>query len=83
VLDALVENQLIKRVKTAKDIMRYDGILENHHHLYCSVSDRIEDYNDDKLNSILEEFFRNNAIPDFKIEDIKLQIIGKFTKSKI
>jgi Fur family peroxide stress response transcriptional regulator len=83
VLDALVENQLVKRVKTEKDIMRYDGILENHHHLYCSASDRIEDYNDEKLNNMLEEFFSNNAIPDFKIEDIKLQIIGKFTKSKI
>lgn len=82
VLDALVENQLVKKVKTEKDIMRYDGIMENHHHIYCSDSDRIEDYNDDTLNNILEKYFRNNAIPDFKIEDIKLQIIGKFTKSK-
>ena len=82
VLDALVENQLVKKVKTDKDIMRYDGIVENHHHLYCSESDRIEDYNNDMLNNMLEKFFRNNAIPDFKIEDIKLQLIGKFTKSK-
>lgn len=82
VLDALVENQLVKKVKTEKDIMRYDGIMENHHHIYCSDSDRIEDYNDDTLNNILEKYFRNNAIPNFKIEDIKLQIIGKFTKSK-
>ncbi len=82
VLDALLEKQLINRVKTDKDIMRYDGVIENHHHLYCSESDRIEDYNDEKLNTMLEKFFRENAIPEFKIEDIKLQIIGKFTKSK-
>ena len=35
VLDVLIENQLIKRVKTEKDVMRYDGFVENHHHLYC------------------------------------------------
>ena len=82
VLDALVEKQLIMRVKTDRDIMRYDGVLKNHHHLYCSESDRIEDYNDEKLNDMLERFFRKNEIGDFKIENVKLQIIGKFTKSK-
>lgn len=83
VLDALVENQLIKKVKTDRDIMRYDAIMENHHHLYCSESDRIEDYNDDELNDMLEKYFETKRIPDFKIEDIKLQIIGKFLKNKV
>lgn len=79
VLDALVENKLIKKVKTEKDIMRYDAFMENHHHLYCSDSDRIEDYLDEELNEILEKHFRRKRIPNFKIEDIRLQIIGKFT----
>ena len=82
VLDALVENGLIKKVKTEKDIMRYDAFLEKHHHLYCSDSDRIEDYLDEELNVLLEEHFDKKGIPDFKIEDIKLQIIGKFIKNK-
>ena len=29
--------------------MRYDAVLESHHHLYCSESDRIEDYIDMNL----------------------------------
>lgn len=82
VLDALVSNGLIKKVKTERDIMRYDSIMESHHHLYCSESDRIEDYNDAELNKMLEKYFERKGIPDFKIEDIKLQIIGKFTKAK-
>jgi len=82
VLDALVSNGLIKKVKTERDIMRYDAIMESHHHLYCSESDRIEDYNDAELNKMLEKYFEKKGIPDFKIEDIKLQIIGKFTKAK-
>jgi Fur family peroxide stress response transcriptional regulator len=82
VLDALAENGLIKRVKTEKDIMRYDAIIESHHHLYCSESDRIEDYNDEELNKMLESYFAQKGIPDFQIEDIKLQIIGKFQRNK-
>ncbi|MHC1706041.1 MAG: Fur family transcriptional regulator [Bacteroidales bacterium] len=81
VLDAFVASGLIQRVKTAKDSMRYDGILESHHHLYCSDSDRIEDYHDQELNELLSGYFEKKGIPDFKIEDIKLQIIGKFNKA--
>jgi len=82
VLDALTENGLIKRVKTDKDIMRYDAILENHHHLYCSETDRIEDFIDEQLDKMIEDYFQKKGIPDFKIEDIKLQINGKFLKAK-
>lgn len=81
VLDALIVNELIKKVKTEKDIMRYDAIVESHHHIYFSDSDRIEDYNDNELNTLLEKYFEKKRIPDFKIEDIRLQIIGKFVKS--
>jgi len=82
VLDALVANKLIKKVKTESDIMRYDAIMESHHHLYCSESDRIEDYYNNELNELLENYFKTKGILDFKIEDIKLQIIGKFMKNK-
>ena len=78
VLDVLVDNQLIKRVKTERDVMRYDGILETHHHLYCSESEQIEDYTDDELDGILAEYFKRRGIKDFQIEEIKLQINGKF-----
>jgi Fur family peroxide stress response transcriptional regulator len=80
VLDALVVNELIKKVKTEKDIMRYDAVMESHHHLYCSESDRIEDFVDTELNDMIEKYFKKKNIPDFKIEDVKLQIIGKFLK---
>ncbi len=81
VLDALTENGLIKRVKTEKDIMRYDAILEKHHHLYCTETDRIEDYQDEHLDRLIENYFKEKEIPDFEIEDIKLQINGKFMKN--
>jgi Fur family transcriptional regulator, peroxide stress response regulator len=82
VLDALVSSELIRKVKTEKDIMRYDAVLESHHHIYCSDSERIEDYYDNELNELLEKYFEKKKIPDFKIEDIKLQIIGKYQRAK-
>lgn len=82
VLDALSEKNIIKKVKTDKDVMRYDGIMEKHHHLYCAESDRIKDFYDDELNKIIDNYFKKKKIKNFKIEDIKLQIIGKFTNNK-
>lgn len=43
VLDALEGKGLVHKVKTEKDIMRYDAVTQSHHHLYCSESNRIED----------------------------------------
>lgn len=83
VLDALAANELIKKVKTDRDIMRYDAITENHHHLYCAESDRIEDYFDTELNEMIGDYFAKKGIPDFEISDIKLQIIGKFVKTNV
>jgi Fur family transcriptional regulator, peroxide stress response regulator len=80
VLDALAANELIKKVKTERDVMRYDAVMESHHHLYCSESDRIEDFVDTELNELIEKYFEKKKIPDFKIEDVRLQIIGKFLK---
>ena len=81
VLDLLVENNLLKKVKTEKDIMRYDAVITNHHHLYCAETDRIEDYGDDKLNTLINNYFKKNKIKNFKVQDIKLQITGQFNSS--
>ena len=81
ILDVLIENQLIQRVKTEKDIMRYDGIMENHHHLYCAESEEIKDYMNEDLDQLLKDFFKRNGIKNFEIREINLQIKGKFLKT--
>ncbi|PKO96062.1 MAG: transcriptional repressor [Bacteroidetes bacterium HGW-Bacteroidetes-7] len=78
ILDTLVDKGIISRVKTDRDIMRYDSISEKHHHLYCSESQTIADYYDDELNIMLEEYFRKKRIENFSVEEVKLQITGKF-----
>jgi Fur family transcriptional regulator, peroxide stress response regulator len=79
-LETFVEKGMVHKVKTEKDVMRYDAVLEKHHHLYCEETEHIEDYFDAGLNNMLEEYFNNRKIPNFKVKNIKLQIIGTFKK---
>jgi len=81
-LETFVDKGLVKKVKTEKDVMRYDAILENHHHLYCEDTERIEDFFDDELDSLIDKYFQKKKIPNFKVKDIKLQIIGTFNNKK-
>jgi len=78
ILDILVDKGLVKKVKTEKDIMRYDANLEKHHHLYCKESHRIEDYYDYELNDLIENYFKSKKIPNFRIDDIHMQLTGSF-----
>jgi Fur family peroxide stress response transcriptional regulator len=82
ILDTLVEKQIILRVKTDKDSMRYDGILENHHHLYNSETNAIRDYWNEDLDQLLKDYFAGHKIENFEISEIKLQISGKFLKNQ-
>ncbi len=77
-LETFVNNGIVKKIETSDGSMRYDAITEQHHHLYSNESEKIEDYFDEELNVLLQNYFANKAIPNFKLEDIKLQLIGKF-----
>jgi Fur family peroxide stress response transcriptional regulator len=81
-IDTLVQKGALKKVKTEKGVMRYDPIIEKHHHLYSSMSERIEDYHDEELDKILIEHFKSKEIPNFSLENISLQIIGRFNDEK-
>jgi len=77
VLNVLIENELIKKVKTEKDKMRYDSNMGNHHHLYDTESDTIEDYFDEELDKLLKKHFEKQNMQNFMIEDLVLEIKGK------
>lgn len=78
ILDSLVEIQLLKKVKNDKDVMRYDAIMQQHHHLYCTETDKIEDFTDPELDKMIAEYFSKKKIKGFKVNDITLQITGQF-----
>ena len=78
VLETLIENDLIKKVTTDRNIMRYDGVMTDHHHLYCAECDKIRDYIDDELNQLLKDYFSNKDIEGFHPGEFILQIKGTF-----
>ena len=81
-LDTLVERGVIAKVRTADEAARYDGRIDNHHHLYIEGSNRIEDYVNENLDSMLAVFFKENRIPGYEISSIKVHINGKYTEER-
>ncbi|MGC9470817.1 MAG: Fur family transcriptional regulator [Bacteroidales bacterium] len=81
ILETFLEKGMIKRVTTDRDIMRFDARTEPHHHLYCRGSQRIEDYFDEELTRMLEDYFNRKQIPGFRLEEIRLQLVGNFTEA--
>lgn len=79
-LETFVEKGLIIKVKNDGDAMRYDATTERHHHLYSADSNRIEDYYDEELNRWIEDYFSKKDIPGFRVEDVRVQVIGQFAE---
>lgn len=77
-LETFVEKGILKKVKTDGDVMRYDDVTHCHHHLYCADSQRIEDYFDDELNTLLDDYFKRKQIPNFNVDEVRLHINGRF-----
>ncbi len=77
-LDLFVEYGIIIRIKTDSGRMRFDHRTNHHHHLYDKTTDRIEDFDDDELNNLLTDYFSRKKLNGFEIEDVKLQIVGRF-----
>ncbi len=57
-LDIFDEIELFNKVKTENDIMRYDYYISKHYHLYRKETDMKEDYEDEKLNGFITDYFK-------------------------
>ena len=82
ILEVFADKGIVKRVRTEKGILRYDAVQVKHHHIYCTDSERIEDYNDRELSAMLEEYFSKHKIHGFDIEELSLHIIGRYNTNR-
>lgn len=76
-LETLVEKGIINRVNTSEGNMRYDAIIKNHSHIYCTNTKEIIDFSDEELDAVLHEFLKKKNIFNFNLKDVKLQITGE------
>ncbi|HSV89236.1 MAG TPA: Fur family transcriptional regulator [Bacteroidales bacterium] len=77
-LDVFVKRGIACKIATNADVMRYDVILEPHHHLFDVASNRVVDYYDPELDQILKIYFSKKRIKGFRPLEIKLHLTGKF-----
>mgnify|MGYP000076625620 FL=1 len=77
-LDSFKEVGLVKIIKTDCDYLRYDAIISNHFHLYNPAQNKLEDYYDNDLKNMIENYFKNKKIDNFELKEINLQLIGDF-----
>ena len=77
VLESFTEVGLVKRVATKDGLNRYDANLEPHSHIVSLNTNEIEDYFDPELNDLINRYFEQKQIKNFKLKEIKLQINGE------
>ncbi len=78
ILDTFVKLKIITKVNTDNNIARFDAITEQHHHLYSIDDDKIEDYYDEKLTQLIDDYLKESNIPNFRVTNYKIQLIGNF-----
>ena len=81
-LDTFVSASLAAKVMSANGTARYDGYMDHHSHLYCVNTEEIVDFEDEQLSKLIQNYFKNKKIKNFKINDIRLQINGEKLNTK-
>jgi len=81
-LEVFSRKGIISRVLSKNTETRFETVKENHHHLYCAITYRIEDYFDEDLTGLLNDYFARKEIPGFEISDLRVNITGRFTDNR-
>ena len=78
ILDTLVAKGIIMKLHTDDNVMRYDPVTEEHHHIFFEGSKEIVDYFDDELSAIIREYIESSGkMKGFDIEQIRINFIAK------
>jgi Fur family peroxide stress response transcriptional regulator len=78
ILDNLVQKGLVQKVQTEENKVRYDAVTEPHIHLYSHENNRIEDYFDEELFRLIEDYLQKKAIKGFRVDDVRIKFLGDF-----
>ena len=82
ILDNLVQKGIVNKVQTEQNVVRYDAITEPHIHLYSGDDSRIEDYFDEEFFTLIDDYLKKKEIKGFRVDDVRIKILGRFTKER-
>lgn len=75
-LENFREKNLVFKLETCHDKMRYDAGMHKHYHICDARKDRMMDYHDEELDEILRSYFEKKSLTNVKVKDIRLLIVG-------
>lgn len=76
-LESFVNVGILQKFRDDLGLMRFDSVMDTHSHLYCNESSNIRDYKNPDLEQLLNNFFKENQIEGFEVEEVSLVIKGK------
>ena len=76
-LETFTSKGLINKVPVKDGAMRYDAHTAAHHHIYCTNTKEIIDFEDDELNELIKEFLKKRKIENLVIKDVSLHLQGE------
>jgi len=81
-LESLEDGGLIKKIATPEGSTRYDAKMNFHHHLYCEKSQRIIDFEDDKLETLIRKYLAQKGFENFDLNSVQIQVNGEIKDSR-
>jgi len=78
-LNALVDAELLKRIKGPDNLVRYDANLAPHFHIICKKCGRMQDVKIGRNNVLADrpvDYQTGNKLLDWDIHDIKIEYKG-------
>lgn len=75
-LETLHEAGLAQKVHVADSAQRWDANIHPHHHIFCSDTGEIVDFEDEELDRLINNYFLKKNISNFTPGQIQLQLNG-------
>lgn len=79
-LEHFEQKNLLFKLETCHDKMRYDCGMHKHYHICNPEEDKMEDYHDPELHALIQKYLANKHQTQIKVRDIRLLIIGSIEK---
>ena len=77
-LEHFENKDLLFKLETCHDKMRYDCTMQKHFHVCDPENDKIEDYHDPELNQLIAEHLQKKHPEKLNVKDVRLLIVGNY-----